>query len=157
MAMLTSTIAAYRARIANAKPEDVAYYRRVMAGYEEYPFENDGSTELARAVWLDMKGQLTRRPMNPIKAYMKDRGWNAKTMAAATGLKLNTFYKVLSSRIEGPSVKKVLDYMAAHPVERKAVEPVDLHEWRRAVKWLDGQIAAGRVSDIEIHLVEVRA
>ena len=152
--MLTRTIAAYRARIANANERDVAYYRRVMAGYQEYPFELDGSTELARAVWLDMKGLLTRRPMNPIKAYMKDRGWNAKTMASAVGLKINTFYKVLSSRIEGPSVKRVLDYMAANPVAEHP--PVDLHEWRQAVKWVDGQIAAGRVRDIEIRM-EVRA
>jgi hypothetical protein len=155
--MLTRTKAAYRARIANANERDVAYYRRVMAGYNEYPFEQEGSTELARAVWLDMHGYLENKPMNEIKQYMKRRGWNAKTMATATGLKLNTFYKVLSSRIEGPSVQKVMDYIAANPIERKAVEPVDLHEWRQAVRKLDGMIAAGRVRDIEIHLVEVGA
>ena len=155
--MLTRTKAAYRARIANANERDVAYYRSVMAGYNEYPFELDGSTELARAVWLDMKGLLTRRPMNPIKAYMKDRGWNAKTMASAVGLKLNTFYKVLSDNGCHGSRQLVLDYMAANPVEQKAVEPVDLHEWLRAVRKLDGMIAAGRVTDIEIHLVEVGA
>ena len=153
--MLTRTKAAYCARIANAKPEDVAYYRRVMAGYEEYPFEQEGSTDLARAVWLDMHGYLENKPMNEIKSYMKRRGWNAKTMATAVGLKINTFYKVLSDRSGEATKQLVVDYVRANPIEAQP-PAVDLHEWRRAVKWVDGQIAAGRVRDIEIRM-EVRA
>ena len=150
--MLTRTIAAYRARIANANERDVAYYRSVMAGYEEYPFELDGSTELARAVWLDMKGLLTRRPMNPIKAYMKDRGWNAKTMATAVGLKLNTFYKVLSDNGCHGSRQLVLDYMAANPVECRVIEPVDIKDWHRSTRKLDELFELGKVKSVQIHL-----
>ena len=150
--MLTRTKAAYRARIANAKPEDVAYYRRVMAGYNEYPFEQEGSTDLARAVWLDMHGYLENKPMNEIKSYMKLRGWNAKTMATAVGLKLNTFYKVLSNNGCTNSKQIVLDYISANPVDCRVIEPISIQNWHKSVKQLDSLIESGTVKSIQIHM-----
>jgi len=90
--------------------------------------------------------------MNPIKAYMKDRGWNAKTMATAVGLKLNTFYKVLSDNGCHGSRQLVLDYMAANPVECRVIEPVDIKDWHRSTRKLDELFELGKVKSVQIHL-----
>ena len=150
--MKAKEIRAYQSTIRNGHPADIEYYRNVMAGCEEYPFEGAGSTALSRAIWLDMKGKLALKPMNPIKAYIQARGWNAKTMATAAGVKLNTLYKIMSERCGGPVERKVLAYIAANPVDGKVVVPVDLRDWRQAVRKLDGLIDSGKVRSVEIRL-----
>jgi len=148
--MKAKEIRAYQSTIRNGHPADVEYYRKVMAGCEEYPFEGAGSTPLSRAVWLEMKGKLEARQMSKYKRYLVSSGLTAKALAYEIGVSRNTMYYILRGRYDRPATKKVDDYMAAHPISGPV--PVDLRDWRQAVRKLDGLIDSGRVRNIEIRL-----
>ena len=152
--MKAKEIRAYQSTIRNGHPADVEYYRKVMAGCEEYPFEGAGSTALSRAIWLDMKGKLEVRQMNKYKRYLVDSGLTAKVLAHKVGISRNTMYYVLRGRYDRPATKLVDDYMATHPISGPV--PVDLRNWRQAVRKLDSLIDSGKVRNIEIR-VEVQA
>jgi len=142
----------YRATIAAANPADVAHYRRVMAGYEEYPYEGEASTPLRRALWLEKIGQLEERPMTDLRRYLKVRGLTARQFADECNESRAVIKKLSAGCYKGAAADRVMAYIAAHPVGGA----VELNEWRQAVRRLDGLIGSGKVRGIEIR-VEVGA
>ncbi len=141
----------YLATIAAANPADVAHYRRVMEQYSEYPYEGIASTPLTRALWLEKTGQLEERPMTELRKYLKARGLTARQFADECKESPAVIKKLSAGCYKGAAADRVMAYVRAHPVEDPALK-VELNEWRRAVRQLDGLIAAGNVRGIEIHV-----
>lgn len=157
MELNRQSIKCMRATIRAANPADVAHYRRVMANYEEYPYEGEGDTDLARAVWAQMHGQLGDKQEGRMKhdydaaainRFIERKGWTGRELARRAGVSPDVIYKILSDAYpcKGPAVRKVMALM------ERDQPAVDQQAAGETLRWLQGMIEGGKVKSIEIRM-----